>query len=54
MNSFGTIVINGREIKFHQGKTTLYTDLFSRSGGLATFMALDHQGSAEVPDEEYP
>ena len=40
--------------KDHPGTTTLYTDLFSRPGGLAQFMALDHQGSAEVPDETYP
>jgi formate dehydrogenase alpha subunit len=40
--------------KDHPGTTTLYTDLFSRPGGLAQFMALDHQGSAEVPDEKYP
>jgi formate dehydrogenase alpha subunit len=40
--------------KDHPGTTTLYTDLFSRPGGLAQFMALEHQGSAEVPDEKYP
>jgi formate dehydrogenase alpha subunit len=40
--------------KDHPGTTTLYTDLFSRPGGLATFIALDHQGSGEVPDEQYP
>ena len=40
--------------KDHPGTTTLYTDLFSRPGGLAQFMALDHQGSGEVPDEQYP
>ena len=40
--------------KDHPGTTTLYTDLFSRPGGLAKFMALDHIGSGEVPDEEYP
>ena len=40
--------------KDHPGTTTLYTDLFSRPGGLAQFMVLDHQGSAEVPDETYP
>ncbi len=40
--------------KDHPGTTTLYTDLFSRPGGRATFMALDHQGSGEVPDEQYP
>ncbi len=40
--------------KDHPGTTTLYTDLFSRPGGKATFMALDHQGSGEIPDEQYP
>ena len=40
--------------KDHPGTTTLYTDLFSRPGGLAAFMPLDHIGSGEVPDEQYP
>lgn len=40
--------------KDHPGTTTLYTDLFSRANGLAAFMALDHKGSGEVADEEYP
>ena len=40
--------------KNHPGTTTLYTDLFARANGLAAFMPLDHQGSGEVPDEEYP
>jgi formate dehydrogenase major subunit/formate dehydrogenase alpha subunit len=40
--------------KDHPGTATLYTDLFSRPGGRATFIALDHQGSGEVPDEHYP
>lgn len=40
--------------KEHPGTTTLYTDLFARAGGLATFMALDHQGSGEVADEQFP
>ncbi len=40
--------------KNHPGTTTLYTDLFARANGLASFMALDHQGSGEVPDEQYP
>jgi formate dehydrogenase major subunit/formate dehydrogenase alpha subunit len=40
--------------KDHPGTTTLYTDLFSRPGGLAKFMALDHKGSGEVPDKKYP
>ncbi len=40
--------------KDHPGTTTLYSDLFSRPGGLAKFMVLDHIGSGEVPDQEYP
>jgi formate dehydrogenase alpha subunit len=40
--------------KDHPGTKTLYTDLFSRPGGLAKFVALDHKGSGEVPDEQYP
>jgi formate dehydrogenase alpha subunit len=40
--------------KDHPGTTTLYTDLFSRPGGLAKFMALDHKAPGEVPDKEYP
>ena len=40
--------------KEHPGTTTLYTELFSRAGGLAQFMALDHQGPAEVADATYP
>jgi formate dehydrogenase alpha subunit len=40
--------------KDHPGTTTMYTDLFSRPGGLAKFITLDHKGSAEVPDKEYP
>ena len=40
--------------KDHPGTTTLYTDLFSRPGGLAKFVALDHKGPGEVPDEQYP
>ena len=40
--------------KNHPGTTTLYTDLFSRANGLATFLPLDHIGSGEVADEEYP
>lgn len=40
--------------KDHPGTTTLYTDLFSRPGGLARFVALDNKGSGEVPDEQYP
>jgi len=40
--------------KDHPGTTTLYTDLFARPGGLAKFMALDHIGSGETVDKEYP
>lgn len=40
--------------KDHPGTTTLYTDLFSRPGGLAKFMVLDHKGSGETPDNNYP
>jgi len=40
--------------KNHPGTTTLYTDLFERPGGLARFVALDHKGSGETPDQEYP
>ncbi len=40
--------------KDHPGTKTLYTDLFSRPGGLAKFMPLDHQSSGEMPDRKYP
>ena len=40
--------------KNHPGTTTLYTDLFSSANGLASFLPLDHTGSGEVADEEYP
>lgn len=40
--------------KDHPGTTTLYTDLFSRANGLATFIPLDHLGSGEIPDKQYP
>ena len=40
--------------KDHPGTTTLYSDLFARANGLASFLALDHIGSGEVADEEYP
>ena len=40
--------------KDHPGTTTMYTDLFARPNGLAIFMPLDHKGSGEVPDKEYP
>lgn len=40
--------------KDHPGTATLYTELFSRPGGLAQFMPLDHTGSGEDLDPEYP
>ncbi len=40
--------------KDHPGTTTLYTDLFSRPGGLAKFVALEHKGPGEKTDGEYP
>lgn len=40
--------------KDHPGTKTMYTDLFSRSGGLAKFMILDQQDSGEMPDKAYP
>ena len=40
--------------KDHPGTTTMYTDLFSRPNGRALFMALDHKGSGEVTDKQYP
>jgi formate dehydrogenase major subunit/formate dehydrogenase alpha subunit len=40
--------------KDHPGTTTLYTDIFSRPGGLAQFVPLDHTGPGETPDSEYP
>lgn len=40
--------------KDHPGTTTLYSDLFARPNGLATFLPLDHIGSGEVADKEYP
>lgn len=38
----------------HPGTTTLYTDLFSRPGGKAQFIALDQQESGETADADYP
>ena len=40
--------------KEHPGTTTLYTESFARPGGRAQFMVLDHLGSGEVPDDQYP
>ncbi|EKD35787.1 MAG: hypothetical protein ACD_75C01778G0001 [uncultured bacterium] len=38
----------------HPGTATLYTDLFSRPNGLAAFIPLDHIGSGELPDGDFP
>ena len=40
--------------KDHPGTTTLYTEMFSRPGGLAKFMALDHKGPGEKTNKEFP
>ena len=40
--------------KDHPGTTTLYTDLFSRPGGLAKFIALDHKEPGEKASKQYP
>lgn len=40
--------------KDHPGTTTLFTDLFSRPGGLARFIALDQQAPGEKSNAEYP
>ena len=40
--------------KDHPGTTTLYTDIFSRPGGKAKFMAVEQKGAGEKPDSEYP
>ena len=40
--------------KDHPGTTTLYSDIFARPGGLARFVPLDHKGSGEVADKEFP
>ncbi len=40
--------------KEHPGTTTLYQEAFARPGGLARFVALEHKGPAEPPDEKYP
>ncbi len=40
--------------KGHQGTTTLYKESFSRPGGLAAFIPLDHKGSGENIDRDYP
>ena len=38
----------------HPGTSTLYSDLFSRPGGLAQFIALSHSPSGETCDSEFP
>lgn len=38
----------------HPGTVTLYEDSFSRPGGRALFMPLDHSPSGEVTDKKYP
>ena len=40
--------------KDHPGTTTLYTDLFSRPGGLARFIPLDQKPSGETAGKDYP
>jgi formate dehydrogenase (NADP+) alpha subunit len=40
--------------KDHPGTETLYTESFPRENGLAQFMVLDHIGSGEVPDGDFP
>jgi formate dehydrogenase major subunit/formate dehydrogenase alpha subunit len=40
--------------KDHPGTKTLYTDLFSRPGGLARFIALDHKEPGEKAGKHYP
>ncbi|MDR3089775.1 MAG: formate dehydrogenase subunit alpha [Desulfobulbaceae bacterium] len=38
----------------HPGTTTLHSASFARPGGKAQFIALEHIGSGETPDDEYP
>ncbi len=40
--------------KDHPGTATLYQEMFSRPGGRARFVALEHKGSGEAPDDRYP
>ena len=40
--------------KDHPGTKTLYTIKFPRPNELAQFMVLDHIGSGEVPDDDFP
>ncbi|MBV6343105.1 molybdopterin oxidoreductase family protein [Candidatus Magnetobacterium casense] len=40
--------------KDHPGTTTLYAQQFSRPSGKALFVCVEHIGSGEVPDSEYP
>lgn len=39
--------------KDHPGTQTLYSEAFSRPGGLAKFVPLDHKGQGEPTDEQY-
>ena len=39
--------------KDHPGTQTLYKEAFSRPGGLAKFVPLDHKGPGEPTDEQY-
>ncbi len=40
--------------KEHPGTATLYQEIFSRPGGMARFVALEHKGPAETTDEKFP
>lgn len=40
--------------KDHPGTTTPYQEMFSRPGDRVRFIAVEHQGSGEVPDTQYP
>jgi assimilatory nitrate reductase catalytic subunit len=38
----------------HPGSPRLFQDSFATSSGRARFHAIEHEGSAEVPDEQFP
>ncbi len=40
--------------KDHPGTATLYQEMFSRPGGRARFIALEHKGPAEAADSSFP
>jgi len=40
--------------KGHHGTTALYKESFLRPGGRASLIPLDHKGSGENPDKDYP